>query len=227
VPSLFKQKTEMASQAVRALGGRKTFDGYAEIGSKGRYVRALAKQLDLRGPIYLIDEVAPTMSPVDILERGQIAHIGKHLPLSGFSPIPDALPGASLDLVSCFVGLHHMTLEQLGPFLASVHRVLRDGGAFLVRDHDVRDDDMRAIVSLAHTVFNAGLGESWKTNRDELRLFTSVDEWVCRLDAAGFDDAGCRILQDGDPTDNTLLLFVKRPATAASLLPDVRREVPA
>jgi len=212
LPSLFKQKTEMAEQTVRALGARRRFDGYAEIGSKGRYVRALARRLDLRGPTWLIDEAAPTMSPVDVLERGQLRRLGRHLPLAGFSPIPAELPDASLDLVTCYVGLHHMTEAQLGPFLDSVRRVLRDGGAFVVRDHDVRDDDMRALVSLAHTVFNAGLGETWQTNRDELRLFASVDDWVRRLDAAGFDDTGCRILQDNDPTDNTLLLFVKRPA---------------
>ena len=30
---------------------------------------------------------------------------------------------------------------------------------------------MRALVSLAHTVFNAGLGVTWETNRAELRFF--------------------------------------------------------
>ena len=212
VPSLFKQKAEMAQQTVQALAGRTRFEGYVEVGSKGRYYRALAKRLALRGPVFLVDDLAPTMSPVDILERGQLTRIGTHLPLGGFAPLPHELPSASVELVTCFVGLHHMTLAQLTPFLASVRRVLRDGGVFIVRDHDVCDERMRVIVSLAHTVFNAGLGEPWQTNADELRLFASVSEWSCRLDAAGFSDSGCRILQANDPTDNTLLAFVKRPA---------------
>jgi hypothetical protein len=69
---------------------------------------------------------------------------------------------------------------------------------------------MRALVSLAHTVFNAGLGERWETNRDELRFFDSADSWVRRLAEAGFDDTGHRVLQDHDPTDNTLMCFVRR-----------------
>ena len=61
--------------------------------------------------------------------------------------------------------------------------MLRPGGVFIVRDHDVRDEDVRVLVSLAHTVFNAGLGETWETNPAELRFFEPVATWVERLDA--------------------------------------------
>jgi hypothetical protein len=73
---------------------------------------------------------------------------------------------------------------------------------------------MRLLVSLAHTVFNAGLGDSWETNLRELRHFTSVAEWVGRLHAVGLVDTGHRLRQANDPTDNTLLAFVK-PKTAS------------
>jgi hypothetical protein len=79
-----------------------------------------------------------------------------------------------------------------------------------VREYDVRDENVRALVSLAHTVFNAGLAETWETNAGELRLFEPVATWVKRLDEAGFDDSTHRILQANDPTDNTLLCFVRR-----------------
>ena len=114
--------------------------------------------------------------------------------------------------MTCYVGLHHMTAERLKPFLASVARILRPGGVFIVRDHDVDSDDMRALVSLAHTVFNAGLGETWEANRAELRFFESADTWVRRLHEAGFDDRGHRLLQDNDPTQNALFCFEKRGA---------------
>ena len=80
---------------------------------------------------------------------------------------------------------------------------------FILRDHDVTGEDMRVLVSLAHTVFNAGLGESWETNCSELRLFESVETWVARLKAVGLVDSGQRILQDNDPTQNVLMSFVK------------------
>ena len=146
------------------------------------------------------------------MERGQLARPGQALPLDNFAPLPAAIADASLDLVTCYIGLHHMTVERLEPFLQSIARVLRPGGRLIVRDHDVRDESMRAMVSLAHTVFNAGLGESWETNQAELRFFEPVQTWVRRLDAAGFDDSGHRLLQANDPTDNVLLCFIKRGA---------------
>ena len=213
LPSLFKQKAEMTRQTLGVLDGRHKFDGYAEIGSKGRYYRGLAAALELHGPLFFIDEESQTFSPVGIMERGQLRRLGTHVPLGDYAPLaPSAIPDASLDLVTCYVGLHHMTLDKLGHFLNSVHRVLRPGGVFIVRDHDVRNNDLRALVSLAHTVFNAGLGDSWETNLAELRFFESTKTWVERLNAAGFDDSGHRVLQENDPTDNTLFCFVRRAA---------------
>ena len=210
LPALFKQKQEMARQTLQVVGERRQFTGYAEIGSKGRYYRSLAALFRITGPKIFVDEKPQTFSPVDIMERGQVGKLGTHVALDDYAPLPDSIADQSLDFVGCYVGLHHMTLERLGGFLASIRRVLRPGGLFIVRDHDVRDENGRALVSLAHTVFNAGLGETWETNAAELRCFESVDTWVRRLDAAGFDDGGHRVLQDNDPTDNTLLCFLRR-----------------
>lgn len=215
VPALAKQKAEMARQTLEILESGRRIDGYAEIGSKGRYCRSLARRVRVEGPVYLVDEKPPGFSPVDILERGQLAKLGAYVPLADYAPIPEAMiPSESLDLVTCYVGLHHMTPQQLAPFLRSVHRILRPGGTFVVRDHDVASGRMRLLVSLAHTVFNAGLGETWETNLRELRYFTSVAEWVGRLNAVGLVDSGHRLRQANDPTDNTLLAFVK-PKTAS------------
>lgn len=221
LPSLFKQKREMTRQTLAVLGGRTRFDGYAEIGSKARYWRGLHAALEITGARWFVDEHAPTHSPVDLMERGQVGKPGVHVPLGDYTPLPAQIPDASLDLVTCYIGLHHMTEDKLVPFLASVHRVLRPGGLFIVRDHDVKTDELRTLVSLAHTVFNAGLGETWETNVGELRYFEPVDTWVQRLDAAGFDDSGHRVLQDNDPTDNTLLCFVRREGAAS---PAAQRE---
>jgi len=73
---------------------------------------------------------------------------------------------------------------------------------------------MDAFVSLAHTVFNAGLGETWETNRSELRHFASVDDWIARVEAAGFRHTGMRLTQQGDPSDNILMAFVRHGGVA-------------
>lgn len=211
LPSLATQKAEMGRQAAQLLGDAALRD-YVEIGTTGRYVKAMRKHLKLGGRVTLVHEVAPGNSPVDIVERGQIGRIGDFTPLHDYAPI--ALPSASADLVSCFVGLHHMAPDKLAPFLDSIAQIVRPGGYFIVRDHDVTSEAMDAFVSLAHTVFNAGLGESWETNRRELRHFASVDAWIARIEAAGFRHTGARLRQDGDPSDNLLMAFQRTGAAA-------------
>lgn len=205
LPALFEQKREMGRQSARLLPADRRYDGYVEIGTTGRYVRALRRHLALAGGVTLVHDKAPGWSPVDVVERGQAGPIGAWTDLNGYAPL--ALPPQSADLVSCFVGLHHMAPDKLPPFLESIARVLRPGGWFIVRDHDVRDAAMDAFVSLAHCVFNAGLGESWATNQAELRHFATVDAWIARIEAAGFRHSGERLVQDGDPSDNVLLAF--------------------
>jgi FAD/FMN-containing dehydrogenase/SAM-dependent methyltransferase len=204
LPSLAAQKAEMGRQAAKLVGDA-TLRDYVEIGTTGRYVRTLRQQLKLSGKATLVHDVAPGMSPVDIVERGQIGKIAEFVPLNDYAPI--ALPPKSADLVSCFVGLHHMAPAKLTPFLQSIATIVRPGGFFIVRDHDVLTPDMDAFVSLAHTVFNAVLGETWETNLKELRHFASVDDWIARIEAAGFRHTGARLRQDGDPSDNILLAF--------------------
>ena len=152
--------------------------------------------------------MAPTNSPVDVVERGGLRKIGRWVPLADYAPVTaEAIADASVDLVTCYIGLHHIAPPKLAPFLSSIARILRPGGTFIVRDHDVKTPTMFAFVSLAHTVFNAGLGLPWEINRDELRHFVSVDEWVRRLAEVGLRDRGRRLLQAHDPTDNVLVAF--------------------
>jgi SAM-dependent methyltransferase len=119
------------------------------------------------------------------------------------------VPDRSLDLVANYIGFHHSPLPKLDAFVASLHRVLRPGGRMIVRDHDVNSPAMNRMVALAHDVFNMGLGTPWPMNQGELRHFTSIAELVAYLEARGFKGDGRRLLQQGDPTQNALMVFAR------------------
>ena len=209
LPALATQKREMTQQTLHLLGERLTLDGYLEIGSTGRYASGLAKHVRMSGPKFFVHDTPPTNSPVDIAERGGLKQLGTFLPLHDYDPIPADVIDASLDFVSCLIGLHHVPPDKLDPFIASIVRVLRPGGLFVLRDHDVTTPAMDAFVALVHTVFNCGISAPWEENAAELRFFAPVQAWVQRLAAHGLDDEGNRLLQANDPSANTLMSFVK------------------
>jgi FAD/FMN-containing dehydrogenase/uncharacterized membrane protein YhaH (DUF805 family) len=215
LPALRIQKDEMTRQTTELVKPiKKSIDGYVEIGTTGRYVKGLRSSLAIRGNVTLVNDVAPGNGPVDVLERGGLAKAGAFVPMGDYEPLAEAIASGSVDLVSCFIGLHHITPEKLEPFVRSIHRVLRDGGVFVLRDHDVTDVKMDRMVALAHTVFNCGLGQPWRVNADEKRFFVSVATWSERLTKWGFEDTGHRLAQANDPTKNMLMAFVKRGASA-------------
>lgn len=209
LPALKKQKKEIVRQTLELLGGIKQINGYAEIGSTGRYISQLKKETKVTGPIYLINDLAPTNSPGDIMERGQLGKLGTFINIDGYNPISNVIPDGSLDVVTCYIGLHHSPVAKLEGFVQSIYRIIRPGGAFVIRDHDVRSPEMATFVSLVHTVFNVGLNESWEFEQKDFKNFKSANDWAAIIVKAGFKDAGKRILQDKDPSDNTLMLFTK------------------
>jgi len=209
LPALKKQKKEIVRQTLELLGGIKQINGYAEIGSTGRYISQLRKETKVTGPIYLINDLAPTNSPGDIMERGQLGKLGTFIDIDGYNPISNVIPDGSLDVVTCYIGLHHSPVAKLEGFVQSIYRIVRPGDAFVIRDHDVRSPEMATFVSLVHTVFNVGLNESWEFEQKDFKNFKPADEWAAIIGKAGFKDAGKRILQDKDPSDNTLMLFTK------------------
>jgi SAM-dependent methyltransferase len=201
----------MSAQSAKLLAGVKDVDGYMEIGTTGRYVYGIKRDVTVKGDIYLLHTQRPQFfSFTDIAERGQLCRIGKFVDMGDYNKIAASdVPDESLDLVSNFIGFHHAPPEHRAGFIASVARKLRPGGRLILRDHDVDSDNMSYIVALAHDVFNAGLDVPWQTDLHEVRNFASVAQIEEALHAAGMTRTGDKLLQDGDPTRNTLMLFVK------------------
>ncbi len=208
LPALAKQKKEIARQTLELLPGKTKINGYVEIGSTGRYISQLRKQIPVGGPLTLVNDLAPGFSPVDIVERGGIAKIGHWLALGNYDPMT-ALAAGQHDLVTCYIGLHHCPLERLEAFVMSAAAALRKGGVFILRDHNVTTPGMNSFVGLAHTVFNAGLNVPWSQNAQELRFFRPVEQWIQLLEVYGLRFTGKKILQAHDPSDNVLMAFEK------------------
>jgi SAM-dependent methyltransferase len=209
IPALFKQKNELTRQTLELLDGVKQINGYLEIGTVGRYLGRLKKRIPISGQIYLMNDRAPSNSPPDILDREGIAKLGNYIQLNDYVA-PNEVAPQTLEVITCYIGLHHIVPEKLAPFIAFIAASLKPGGRFILRDHDVADAAMFDFVSLVHTVFNAGTGETLETEKKEYRKFRPLNDWVEMLARHGLTDTGKRILQRNDPTANTLMCFIKR-----------------
>lgn len=208
LPALSKQKTVMAEQTLKLVGPQKSFRGYLEIGSHGRYLDALRSQLEISGPIFTTAPRLPGHGPEDIVDRGSVGLVGTPLPWADYAPFQGIQPG-SLALITVYIGFHHAAQGARAPFLRSIREALAPDGLLIVRDHNVVTPELDHLVGLAHDVFNAGTRESFATNNDERRHFYSIAELIQMLSEAGLVAQKERLLQEGDPTQNTLLAFTK------------------
>jgi SAM-dependent methyltransferase len=208
LPTLSKQKTVLADQTVALLSqDKRRYDGYLEVGSNGRFLDSLEERLDITGDAFTMSYLAPTYSLVDVLDRGQLSKVGAFVDLNDYRPtIAKQIPARSVDLATVFIGFHHCPLELRDEFITGIRDVLRPGGALVVRDHNER---MWRMVALAHDVFNMGTRETWDYNARERRHFYPLETLHEMLTRLGFRTDGRQLLQDGDPTLNTLMLYAK------------------
>ena len=210
VPALNKQKKIIAEQTLQLLPSINRINGYLEVGSTGRYLDEIEEHLKIRGDIYLIDSQPASFSPESIIDRGQIKEAGKFIPLNNYDTnIIKHIPKNSLDLVTVYIGFHHCPPNLREEFITSIRDVLKPNGKLIVRDHDAHNEKMNRVVALAHDVFNLGTNETWEYNEKEERYFYSLAFLDEMLNKYGFKTNGKRILQDGDPTLNSLMLYTK------------------
>ena len=205
--SLAHQKEVLGTQIMQLLPDTPV-DGYVEIGTPGTY---LSKQRGLGGQFTVVSDKERRSDRMQALSYNPLKKFKAYdnfVALNDHAPI--ALPGNSVDVVLLVVGLHHIPVEKLDAFIASISRILRPGGKFILRDHNADGDEMISIVSTAHSVFNVLLsGEDLATELTEYRNFQSLQHWIERIEAAGFVAGEQRLLQTGDPTKNTMLGFTK------------------
>lgn len=210
LPSLMKQKDEMARQTFELLGEDGTYNGYLEIGSSGRYLDYLEENVNIEGERYYADGKEPGYAVTEMIDRGQIKIGATYIPLADYkTKYAEIIPKESLDLVTIYIGFHHCPLDLRVPFISSIRDTMRSGGKLILRDHDCDTEEQKALVALAHDVFNMGTNESWDYNSSEIRNFYSL-RFICNfVEQIGFKFEKRTILQEGDPTKNALMMFTK------------------
>lgn len=208
LPALANQKREIARETAQLVGEHVRADRYVEIGTPGRYVNALRREMHIGNEVVLVNVNAPEFSLEDVAERGQLRRVGAYAALNNYEPLDaTAIPMGRVDFITNYIGIHHAPRARLDAFVDSIHAALRPGGVFVLRDHDVDSVDQDTIVALAHDVFNAGLDVPWEENEQELRHFKSADEIEQYVSSRGFRRFGERVAQPGDPTKNLLFAF--------------------
>jgi SAM-dependent methyltransferase len=210
LPSLMKQKDEMARQTLQLLGEGGTYNGYLEIGSSGRYLDYLEEKINIEGDRFYADGKEPGYAITEMIDRGQLKIGATYIPMADYRTQYSALiRKESLDLVTVYIGFHHCPLDLRVPFIASIRDTLRPGGKLILRDHDCDTEEQKVLVALAHDVFNMGTQESWEYNNNEVRNFYSLS-FICNfVEQIGFKFDKRTILQEGDPTKNALMMFTK------------------
>jgi len=223
---LSNQKAEFTDEILKImtrLGKLGHIHDICTIGDRGKLVRSLQRRLNIRGKVYVIhEEPVAEDDVVAAVETSSISPVGDMFECTfnaagcKFPFIPDQ----SSDLVTMMQGMHHLDPKYLTNFLREVERILRPGGIFLVREHDV-DVTGLPIIDAAHIVFNALTGVSYRDERDEIRAFRSLDDWRKILKhCTALEHAMLFEVQDEDPTFDVMMCFFKpplHPRTAAAL----------
>jgi SAM-dependent methyltransferase/UDP-N-acetylenolpyruvoylglucosamine reductase len=227
--SLKSLKDDLGDQTAHLVGQRK-INGYVEIGYPGRMIRPLKNRIKMQGPFYAITDQE---SLSDYIEAGFPRPYDQFILLNDYAPISEnAIPTASVDLVCMYIGLHHTPKEKLDSFINSIKRILRPGGIFILMDHDAHTIELKNLVNVVHSIFNAATSVEPAINNQEIRNFHSLQYWINLLQSHEMIYYPCDpLIRKGDSTLNSLVRFDKplteptQATIAESLIldPDYRR----
>ena len=159
IKALQFQKRVIADQIRELLGANQIIEGILEIGNPGTYTSTIMPFYQIQGPIYALTDTTGISDYIKAFSTSRplnyfIAY-DQRLPLNDYAPITSqTISDNSIDLALCTIGLHHIPQEKLDEFVASLARIIRPGGRFILRDHDIINDDIMHLAHAAHTLFN-------------------------------------------------------------------------
>ncbi|MDP1609093.1 MAG: methyltransferase domain-containing protein [Chlamydiales bacterium] len=235
--SLFVLQKGMGLQAAQLLQGFRSeeFHNYLEVYFR-RYLNTIQKtaKLAFDGKIIDVSDKPYQGSLKEKLEAGAVfssypyrnsvflndadCESPETEPEKTHKPIGDEVENGGTDLLVCLGGLHHIPPERVDVFVHSMSKKIRPGGVLLLRDHDVTNVGLHAIVSVVHSFVNATDGASWEAESKEVREFHSADHWTQLLKRHQFAQISPDpLILENDPTQNGMMAFVKEPANIEEL----------
>jgi UDP-N-acetylenolpyruvoylglucosamine reductase len=211
--SLYAIKGDLTKQAHLLLpDDLREIKGLVEVGSPGRFVNGFRDKYKVTGDVVAVHEKESMM---DCVDAGAWKPYKTFIPLDYQNLDLSSLEDESVDIVTCYVGLHHFTPEKLTLFLNDVQRILRANGRFMLVDHDAYNPEVKNMAHMAHFVFNAVNGVSLEDELTEVRDFKSMQAWLEILDAHGLynatDAVAVPMVRVGDPTENRMIAFTTLP----------------
>ncbi|MEJ2417437.1 MAG: hypothetical protein P8Y45_10995 [Exilibacterium sp.] len=118
IPALQHQKQVMVQQSVELLGEARSFEGYLEVGSGGRYLDYLEEAVAINGDIYTVTDTPPGYSIPDMVDRGQVAKVGQTIDFNHYATdFSTHIPSGSIDLASVYIGFHHCPIALREAFI--------------------------------------------------------------------------------------------------------------
>lgn len=215
--SLQHQQRVLTDQTLKLLPQR-TIENIVEIGTPGTFLSALRKKFSITGTSYVFNSEHHkkdlfynfSWRPLKGFKSYDFAYN-----LNDYTPISeDTIPSNSVEAVVFYTGLHPIPSEKLSAFIQSIVRILKPGGSLIVREYNCDSDQLMTLITTTHSLYNAiAKNIPFEEEQTETRNFKPLQEWIALLKEAGLelelynDQPG--ILQEGDPTKNTLLKFTK------------------
>lgn len=219
--SLDTIKTDLVSQASQFIPEGSQIDGMLEIGYPGRFISRFKQTHNLTGDAYTMLEAE---SLTDYLQCGfprpyrQAFTLDYNDPVSSMKAYLEQAGENSVEVISCFVGLHHFPEDQVDEFLSLVRKALKPEGHFLLVDHNVESEQDMLMAQLAHSVFNIVTGETLENDVNETRNFQPMSYWQALCEKHDLGTASIveqqpaeSFIRDGDPSKNQMIGFQKSP----------------
>jgi ubiquinone/menaquinone biosynthesis C-methylase UbiE len=111
----------------------------------------------------------------------------KQIQSDGKIPYPDN----HFDFITSSMVLHHLRDEKLPVAISEIYRVLKPGGTFIVREHNVHPDEqyeMTIILDFMHEMYDDVLSSdtAWRETSEYYAGYKSLKKWDIMLQKAGF-----------------------------------------
>lgn len=226
IMQLSRQKIEFTRQTATILNRVGLFGkvtSFLSIGDNGKTVRGLFESGALDSNVRVTiahDQDAEKLELAAILERGSLDPVAQYICFDYSQDTQIAhLTSGSCDLITMNQGLHHIPEHRLDGFLQEIRRLLKPGGVFITREHNLQSLDPAEsfspttcpafVLDMAHSVFNAITGVPPEDELSEVRAFRSLSEWNNILESSGFIRCHLYEIEDGDCTADFMMCFSK------------------